>query len=452
VGLSMSVLWDELKKYIKGQLPEKSYSLWINPLSLIDEREDALVLGCPNKFSMNWIMDHYGRLLENSLRDMGKNHNIIYKVASLVRKNKEPVIFQNPPQLNIPNISPKKARGKFNFNKEFTFDRFVVGTCNEFAYSASRAIASGDGCSYDSLFMRATTGLGKSHLSQSIGHMLLENNPDVRAYYITAEDFVNEMIFALKTNRIEEFKNKYRRSCDVLMLEEVHFLSGKEKIQTELGYTLDALANDNKKLIFTSSMLPKDIPNMSKELSSRLTSGLITTLEKPDYSTRLKIIEKKASEYQLQLSEEIVHLFAEKLTKDIRQIESVLRCFKAKTELMKAKIDINLAKEILNYHITDQSSISLDNIKNLICKYYKIENSVLPSKSRKKIHTYPRNMYVYLSRNYSEATLEEIGKSINRNHSTIIYSSEVIEKKIKLDKKVKNQVDFLSQKIKDLGC
>jgi chromosomal replication initiator protein len=140
-------------------------------------------------------------------------------------------MFQPSPQMNIPNISPRRDKGRIRFNREFTFDRFVVGSCNEFAYSVSKAMASGGSCSYDTLFMMANTGLGKSHLSQSIGHMLLDNNPDVRAYYITAEDFVNEMIFALKNNRIDEFKNKYRRSCDVLMLEEVHFLSGKEKIQ-----------------------------------------------------------------------------------------------------------------------------------------------------------------------------------------------------------------------------
>jgi chromosomal replication initiator protein len=446
----MSTLLDDLKNHVKEQIPVKSYSLWIDPLSLIDEKDDALVLGCPNKFSMNWIMDHYGTLLEGGLKILGKERNILFKVAAPARKKKEPDMFQPSTQMEIPNITLRKERGRFNFNREFTFDRFVVGSCNEFAYSASRAMASGGSCSYDSLFMMANTGLGKSHLSQSIGHMLLENNPDVRAYYITAEDFVNEMIFALKNNRIDEFKNKYRRSCDVLMLEEVHFLSGKEKIQAELGYTLDALANDRKKLIFTSSMLPKDIPNMSKELSSRLTSGLITTLDKPDYNTRVKIIEKKASEHNLMLSEEIVHLFAEKLTKDIRQIESTLRCFKAKADFMKMKTDINLAKEVLKYQITEQAAISLDSIKKLICKYYQIEHGVLPSKSRKKIHAYPRNMYVYLSRNYSDATLEEIGKSINRNHSTIIYSSEVIEKKLRIDKKVKNQVDFLSQKIKEV--
>jgi chromosomal replication initiator protein len=445
----MSALLDNLKKHVKEHIPEKSYSLWIDPLSFIDEKDDALVLGCPNKFSMNWIMDHYSTLLTGGLKLLGKERSLVFKVAAPAKKKKEPDMFQPSPQMDIPNISPKKERGRFHFNREFTFDRFVVGSCNEFAYSASRAMASGGSCSYDSLFMMANTGLGKSHLSQSIGQMLLENNPDVRAYYITAEDFVNEMIFALKNNRIDEFKNKYRRSCDVLMLEEVHFLSGKEKIQAELGYTLDALANDRKKLIFTSSLLPKDIPNMSKELSSRLTSGLITTLEKPDHNTKVKIIEKKASEHDLMLSEEIVHLFAEKLTKDIRQIESVLRCFKAKADLMKVKSDINLAREVLSYHITEQGAISLDSIKKLVCKYYQIENSVLPSKSRKKIHAYPRNMYVYLSRNYSAATLEEIGKSINRNHSTVIYSSEVIEKKLRIDKKVKNQVDFFSEKIKE---
>lgn len=446
----MSTVWDEVKNHIRSILPEKSYSLWINPISLIDDKDNTLILGCPNKFSMNWIIEHYRSTMEEKLKENGKRYNLVFKVSTPKTKPAEPDIFKKPSQSKIPTVPVKKSRGRIRFNNEYTFERFVVGSCNEFAYSASKAMASDINCNYDSLFMRANTGLGKSHLSQSIGHMLLNNNPDVRAYYITAEEFVNEMVSALKNNRIEEFKNRYRRSCDVLMLEEVHFLSGKEKFQAELGHTLDALSNDRKKLIFTSSLLPKDIPNMSKELSSRLTSGLITTLEKPDYNTRVKIIEKKSSEQNLPLSEDIVHLFAEKLTKDIRQIESTLRCLKAKSEFMKVKIDYDLASEVLKYHISDQSSVSLDEIKNIICKYYKIESSVLPSKSRKKIHTFPRNMYVYLSRNFSQATLEEIGKSINRNHSTVIYSSEVIEKKIKIDRKIKNQADFLSQKLQDI--
>jgi chromosomal replication initiator protein len=325
-----------------------------------------------------------------------------------------------------------------------------VGSCNEFAYSASKALAKDEGWSYDSLFILANTGLGKSHLSQSVGHAILENNPDIRAYYITAEDFVNEMIFAIKNNRTEEFKKRYRRSCDVLILEEIHFLSGKEKTQQELEHTLDILTNDGKKIIFTSALLPKDIPNMSKELSSRLTSGIITTLERPDYDTRIKIIEKKSSEQNLCLPDDIKHLFAKNLTRDIRQIESAVRCLRAKSELLKAKIDISLAKEVIRCHVAYPNQVSIEGIKKIICQYFKVDPAALQSKSRKMIYSYPRNMYVYLCRNYSNATLEEIGRSVNRNHSTIVYSSEVIERKIRLDNRTKNQVNFLKEKIKDM--
>ncbi len=205
-----------------------------------------------------------------------------------------------------------------------------------------------------------------------------------------------------------------------------------------------------KKIIFTSALLPKDIPNMSKELSSRLTSGIITTLGRPDYETRVKIIEKKSSEHNLRLPDDITHLFAEYLTRDIRQIESAIRCLRAKSELLKAKIDLSLAKEVIKCHVTEQNQVSIDDIKKVICQYFKVDPTTLQSKSRKKIYSYPRNIYVYLCRNYSSATLEEIGRSINRNHSTIVYSSEVIERKIRLDNRTKNQINFLKEKIKEM--
>jgi chromosomal replication initiator protein len=443
----MSTVWDDLKDRMKGVLPTKSFSLWIKPISLINEKDGAIILGCPNKFSLNWITAHYLNTMEQTLIQLGLDHKLVLKVKSPEKKMIIPELFQDPKQLTLPNIPINRGNGRKRFNKEFTFDRFVVGDCNEFAYSAAKALAFGGNWPYESLLLLANTGLGKSHLSQSIGHALLDKNPNIRAYYITAEDFVNEMIFALKNKRIEEFKNRYRRSCDVLLLEEVHFLSGKDKTQLELGYTLDALANDGKKIIFTSSMLPKDIPNMARELTSRLTSGVITTLEKPDYQTRVKIIEKKSSESQLPLSEEIKHFLATHLTRDVRQIESALKCLRAKSELLKVKVDLDLAMEVIKSHISDQSHVSIKGINKLICQYFKIDAGMLRSKSRKKIHSYPRNVYVYLCRQNTDATLEEIGRTINRNHSTVLYSSEVIEKKIKHDHKVKKQVEFLNQKL-----
>ncbi|UCF56580.1 MAG: chromosomal replication initiator protein DnaA, partial [Deltaproteobacteria bacterium] len=422
----MSTIWEDVKKQIKPAIPEKSYLLWINSMIFLENKDDTLVLGCPNKFSRNWIMDNYMGIMEEKLDKIGNgNFKLTLKVQAPEKRRAFSQGSNGSKQLTLPNMPTKRRIGRSWLNKEFTFDRFVVGHCNEFAYSASRALALGHNQPYNPLFMLASTGLGKSHLSQAIGHAILDHDPGVRVCYITAEDFVNEMIFALRNGRIDEFKNKYRRCCDVLLLEEVHFLGGKGKIQIELGYTLDALANEHKKLIFTSPLLPKDIPNLTKELSSRLTSGVITTLDRPDYKTAVKILQKKSAEHNLTLSEQIVHLFAEHLTKDIRQIESALRCLKANFELMKAEINLDLAKEVLKCHVSEQEFTTMEDIERLVCRYFKIDTALLRSKSRKKIHSYPRSIYVYLCRHYTDATLEDIGKSIQRNHSTVLYASEV---------------------------
>jgi len=446
----MTTLWDAVKEQIRNRLPKNSFSLWIDPITLLEEKDATLFLGCPNKFSLKWVTENYLGTIEEALHQRASNHyHLALKVAPLI-KPPGPPPFAESKQLVLPNIPARTRNGWRSLNHEFTFDRFVVGKCNEFAYSASKAMALEPNLPYNSLFILANTGLGKSHLSQATAHAIRTNNPNLKVYYITAEDFVNEMIFALKNNQIEAFKNKYRRSCDVLLLEEVHFLSNKEKTQAELGYTLDALANDRKRIIFTSSLLPKDIPNLTRALSSRLTSGIITTLEKPGYETRLKIIRKKAAEQNLRLSEEIIDLLAKNLTGDIRQIESALRCLKAKADLLKVKIDRNLGKEVLRCHVPAQSPVTVENIRKLVCQYFKIDPLVLKSKSRKQIHAYPRSVFVYLCRQHTDMTVEEIGQSLNRNHSTVLYASEVVEHKMKVDHKVRNQVNFLSRKLKDM--
>ena len=446
----MTKIWEELKGQLREKLPDKSFSLWIDPLLLLEEKEDTLVVGCPNKFSLNWITENYVHLIQENLNRHGRgNYRLALKVQAPRKTTPPPGILAESKQLALINVPGNGKSGFRSLNKDFTFDRFVVGKCNEFAYSASKALAMNGSMPYSSLFILAKTGLGKSHLSQAMAHAILQAEPRLRVYYITAEDFVNEMIFALRANRIEEFKNKYRRACDVLLLEEVHFLSGKEKTQLELGYTLDALADERKRIIFTSSLLPRDIPNLTKELSSRLTSGIITTLEKPDYDTRSKILQKKSSEQGMILSEEIIDLLAEELTGDIRQIESALWCLSAKSELLKAKIDKDLAREVLQCHLPSQRSITVEDIKKVVCQYFKVDPLMLESKSRKKVHAFPRNVFVYLCRQLTVLTVEEIGRSLNRNHSTILYASEVIEHKIKVNKKVKHQVDFLSQKLRD---
>ncbi|MBW1723648.1 MAG: chromosomal replication initiator protein DnaA [Deltaproteobacteria bacterium] len=446
----MTAIWDDVKDRLRAALPEKCFSLWISPLSLIEAKGKSLVLGCPNKFSMNWVAENYKNLIEEKLEELGHGDYAFHFKVMPPKKKPSRDIGKGPSQLVLPSLPRPVAYGPRPLNREFTFDRFVVGKCNEFAYSAAKALALEGSLPYNSLFMLSKTGLGKSHLSQATGHEILRNNPKTRVFYITAEEFINEMVYSLKKGKIEEFKDKYRRCCDVLLLEEVHFLSGKEKTQLELAHTLDALLNGHKRILFTSSLLPKDIPSLTKELSSRFTSGIITTLGNPDYETRVKILQRKASEQNLCLTEDILELLARHLTGDVRQMESALQCLKAKSELLKEKITPDLAQEVIKSHIPVKDSTAMEQARNLVCKYFKVDPLILRSKSRKKNHSYPRNVYVYLCRRYTDTTVEEIGKSINRSHSTVVYAYESIERKMKLDQKVKNQVNFLGEKLRDL--
>jgi chromosomal replication initiator protein len=443
----MKTIWEDIKGQIRSELPKNTFSLWIHPIRFLEKADQTVTLNCPNKFSRNWVMENYFDLIEDKLHQAGAA-----KVELVFKRDRgretPPMAVDRPAprQLALHNIP---GNGRVRLNHDFTFDRFVVGQCNEFAYSASRALAHGSPVDYRRLLMLANTGLGKSHLTHAIAHRILQENPRSRLYYMTAEDFTNEMIAALKTNRIEAFKDKYRRGCDVLLLEEMHFLGGKQKTQIELGYTLDALASDNKSVILTSSLAPKDIPRMSKELSSRLTSGLVTAIKGPDFKTRVKILYQKAAEHGLVLGDEIIEFLASRLTRDVRQMESALKCLKARAELVKAKMDLDLAREVVNCLVSKEDAIGLEEIRELVCRYYKVEPALLVSKSRKKVHVTPRNIYVYLSRRHTDETIQAIADSINRSHSTVVYASELVEHRMKTDPNMNRQVDFLSKKLEN---
>ena len=443
----MKTAWGEIKNQLKMQVPKNTFSLWIKPIEFLQTQKGAVVLGCPNRFSKDWVVENYLDLIEEKFNAMADGPTDVQLKVQRQKRMPSPVSLPpDPDQLTLPGM-PEKKRSTFLLNSQFTFDRFIVGQSNEFAYSASKNIALGDPCNYHSLLMLSNTGLGKTHLSQAIGHAILTANPQTRLFYMTAEDFTNEMIASLRNRSIEAFKSRYRRSCDVLLLEEVHFLGGKEKIQAELGYTLDALAQDRKKIIFTSSLPPKDIPHMSKELSSRLTSGLVTTIGGPDYHTRVQILTEKASAYGVLLSEEVVHFLADRLKRDVRQMESALKCLKARSELVGAKIDMDLAKEVVSSLVSGESFVTTEIIRKLVCEYYKVDPEMLSSRSRKKVYSYPRNIYAYLCRRHSDETLETIGKTINRSHSTVVYATELVENKMKTDRSMKHQVDFLSKRL-----
>ena len=439
-----------VKEQLKENLDEKSYSLWMKPLQFTDLDGDTISVGCPNRFSRNWVEENYSSLIQTQFSRAGHtNQKIIFRILPNKRKNNNPSMAINTDsrQLILPNMPKRAHRGEKFLNARFTFDKFVVGKCNEFAYSVSRSLADDSSVSYSSLFLLGETGLGKSHLIQAIGNSIMQKRPGVRFIYLTAEDFTNEMIFALRNNKIEEFKNKYRKLCDILLLEEMHFLSGKEKTQVELGYTLDSLFNAGKKVIFTSPLKPKEIPNMKSMLSSRLTSGILTNIEKPDFETRLSILKQKAAERGISLHNKVAQYIAENLSQDIRQLEGALDSIKANSFFLKKEVNMCLATEIVRQLIPEKKSATVEDIQQLVCKYFKLDTEQLRSKSRKKIISYPRSIAIHLSRKFTDKSLQAIGVSFKRNHSTILYDDEKVKKNLQTDNDLKKEVEFFCRQI-----
>ncbi len=439
----MEDIWEKVKDRIKERIPLRSYLLWIKPIKFVQKKGRSIILGCPNRFSCKWIEQNYLHLLKETFSSL-LDEKIQIQLRVIPKKEEKKEMQQLY-------LGDSFRYEKIRLNKNFVFEKFVVGPCNEFAYNASSAFAKNENWNYGILLMLAEPGLGKTHLSQAAGNLILSKNPALKVVYITVEDFLNDLIYAVRTKQIESFKERYRKSCDVLLLEGIHFLSGKERTQIELAYTLDCLVNERKKVIITSCIPPNKIPGLSKELCSRLTSGIIASIKPPDYETRFKIILRKSMEQGIKLKEEIIHFLASKITKDVRQMESVITCLKAKADLMKAEIDLELAEETVSQIIPPESfSDVLDKIMEVVCRYFKTDPEELCSNSRKKIPSMARSIFVYLAKKHTDKSFEEIAKKIKRSHSTAIYAIESLKKKMDKDLKIKSQVELLDKKVSEI--
>ena len=308
----MNSIWDTAREILAAEVTDPNYKIWIEPLQPLRLEDGALYLGCPNRFFMAWVRENYLPTINAALaRANGGSCRKAELILAPVAKDEAPLKDSPQRQRELPVIEAVR-RAPMRFNRRFTFDSFVVGSGNQYAYSASQAMAQGRELNTDSLYLLADPGLGKSHLSQAIGQYVLSQARSARVFYLTAEDFTNELVYSIRNKCVEDFKNKYRRNCDVLVLEEVHFLSGKEKVQAELAYTLDCLIENQSKVVFTSSRRPKDIPRLARSLASRLAGSLISCIEPPDYKTRLRILDRKAKDNGLAIPPQVMEFMAEK--------------------------------------------------------------------------------------------------------------------------------------------
>lgn len=439
---------------LRNQIPDHGFMLWIEPLKPLCVRENAVVLQCPNDFSRKWLLEHYRDLMERALQQaFSKPVSLALEVLRCSGGGQEPPrqeqaapsgTSQSPKQLYLPGLGGPRQVGRL-LRRDFTFDRFVVGSCNDLAYSAALSLASRKSDTWLPLFVLSKTGLGKSHLSQAVGHQILSRDPQLRVLYVTAEDFTGEMVDSLQGNTLNRFKEKYRASCDVLILEDVQFLSGKERTQKELSYVLDSLMESGKRLVFTSSHRPCEIPKLHDTVRSRLTQGLVATMESPDFKTRVRILKKKANGNQV--PQEVLELLASELVSNVRELEAGLNGVLARARLLGTTIDEALAMEVLKNLQIAGKQLTLGAIKKIICKFYSVTETDLLSKSRKQAVVLPRQVAMYLGRRYTDQSFQAIGRGFNRYHATALHAVNTIEKHIKAKNEISKQVLFLSEKL-----
>jgi chromosomal replication initiator protein len=440
--------WQEIKKELRKSLSKGQYDLWVSTMDFIGLDEEVLTIGCRNRFHVEWLREKLEpKLLAAVVTRFPRVRKLEYQITeeidALESQDKEPGL---PAQLSFNELI---RRPGLSFNSRFTFDQFVVGNCNQFAYAASMAMASGSQLPNQSVYLLSETGLGKSHLTHAVGNYMSTANPEIRVHYTTTEQFANEMIAALRNGSIDGFKNKFRMGCDVLLLERIEFLSGKERVQNELTYTLDELMDRGKKILCTGSAYPKDIPRLSTELRSRLGGLLVAPIDPPDFETRVKIINRKASCEGVRLPADVVEYLAHRITGDIRSLESCLVGMLAKRSILGVPITLQLAREVTQAMLTSLPKITIELIQRVVCESFLVSREELVSSSRRKEIALARKVGMYLSREYTKESLAAIGKAFERSHSSVLYAVAELNKKMQAQAtgKLKRQVEYVSRRL-----
>ncbi len=438
--------WEKIKEKLSAILTEANMSLWITPLECRKSSDKQLILEAPDRFFCTWVKENYLPKLRSCIDQLGMPD---MKVKLTVTGG-DPVSMlppgKNESQLRLPTI-PKVKNTVRTLHPRYTFDEFMVGESNIMARTVCESIANDDSSYGRCLFIESGPGLGKSHMTHAVAHKITSESPSTSLHYLTAQQLTAEMVKHIRNNKMEQFKEKYE-NCDVMLLEDIHTLSGRIKTQQELAAALDILMEQNKRVIFTSKASPRNIPDIEPELRSRLTGGLLATINPPDFLTRTHIVRKKSAYHALDFNDEMVEFIAENVKGDIRQVESTLVGLKAKMGLKGCHADLELIKEVISGIVgCAEYSISAEVLRDFVARQFKISAEELQSKSRKRTVAFPRQIAMYLARKLTDQGLTDIGRAFNRDHSTVVHSVRVITDSINRNGSVKGQVEHLTSKI-----
>ncbi|NOY44789.1 MAG: chromosomal replication initiator protein DnaA [Deltaproteobacteria bacterium] len=441
----MEQIWRSVLSDLESSLPTQTFQTWIRPIRPLRLDGDELLVEVPSKFFADWLQDHdYLSLIERSATGHAGRP---VQVRCVPSKQEKAYVRPSKKESPAPPGWQERAR-RIGLNPKYTFEAFVVGSSNQFAHAASLAVAERSTRTYNPLFIYGGVGLGKTHLLNAIGNFRLANDPNAKVCYVHSESFVNEMIQALAHNRMPEFREKYRK-MDILLMDDIQFIAGKERTQEEFFHTFNTLYENHRNIVVTSDKFPKEIPGLADRLRSRFEWGLIADIQPPDVETKVAILQKKAELESIFLPLDVAHFLASHCPSNIRELEGSLITIMAFASLTKAELTVDLAKSVLRGMIRENSQkVTVDRIVKAVAQHYHLTAADLRGKRRTKAVALPRQIAMYLARELTDCSFPEIGQKIGgRDHSTVMYACEKISKALEADADLRAEVESIRRKI-----
>jgi chromosomal replication initiator protein len=452
-------IWDKVKAELSELLPSDIFESWFSSVSCVKVEENTVVLQTQNEFSAIWINDNYLDLLSKAFqRFLGypvsvllQNEPVVENDDAAIPSNRLEVETAPTSESRLESEAPprKKSTPQANLNRRNTFENFVIGSNSQLAHAAAIAVAHAPAGAYNPLFVYGDTGLGKTHLMHAVGHHILQNKPNARIAYLSSEKFTNEFISAIQENTLSKFRKRYRK-VDVLLIDDVQFLSGKERIQEEFFHTFNELFEQQKQIFLSSDRPANEIAKLESRLVSRFQWGLVTDIQAPDLETRVAILRKKAEQHKFKVDDEIINFIAEHIVKNIRRLEGALIKVCSYSSLTGNPLDIATCEMLLSDVLMEaaKQQLTIDAIQKKVAEYFELRHSDMLSRRRPNHIAVPRQIAMYLSRELTKHSLQEIGEAFGgRDHGTVIHACRQVENLVDQDDTVRHSVDYLKAQL-----
>jgi len=439
--------WSKILEILEKETSQQNFSTWLKPIKFKNIDNTNINIAVNNKFFSDWIRENYKERIERIYETKyGEKKYLVINIEEFKKeitkknKNNNEIKSKKPIEISVNTFT--------NINNKYLFNNFVCGPSNQFAHAASLAVANNPATTYNPLFIYGGVGLGKTHLIHAIGNEIIKNNKKFKVSYYSSEKFMNELVNCIRYGKMEEFRTKFR-NMDVLLIDDIQFIAGKERTQEEFFHTFNALYESHKQIIVTSDKFPKEIPGLEERLRSRFEWGLIADIQAPDVETKLAIVKIKADQNNIKITDEIAYFLANSITSNIRELEGLLIRIGAFSSLTSTPIDITMAKSVLKDVLIEKNKeITVEEIQKTVANYFNTKISDIKSSKRHKSLVLPRQISMYITRKLTDLSYPEIGANFGgKDHSTIIYAIKKIEKLIDKDVHIKVTIDKLMSTI-----